>query len=88
MKLSVTVLGPKDTAPAHDETEENEDDAVGSDLQSMVLLPPSIKTQDYMLEVNCFKAEGLPKLDAGRMYFSFLFFFNFKKRNKKIIKDN
>ena len=34
--MSVVVLGPKDTAPAHDEAEEDDENTDGTDLQSMV----------------------------------------------------
>jgi hypothetical protein len=46
LKLSAVVLGPKDTAPAHDEAEEDDEVATGADLQSMVKFrknfPPKI----------------------------------------------
>ena len=34
--MSITVLGPKDVAPAHEEKEEIDDESGGGDLQSMV----------------------------------------------------
>jgi len=64
LKLSICVLGPKDSAPAHDDKEELDEETEGADLQSMVLMPPDVKTQDFSLEVSLFKAEGLPKMDA------------------------
>ncbi len=36
LKLSITVLGPRDASPAHDEKEEEDEENSGTDLQSMV----------------------------------------------------
>lgn len=43
--------------------QEQDDEAEGGDLQSMVLLPPSIKTEIHNLEVSVYRAENLPKMD-------------------------
>jgi len=64
LKLSITVLGPRDASPAHDEKEEEDEESDGTDLQSMVLLPPSIKTEMQSLDVSVYRAENLPKMDA------------------------
>eukprot|EP00027_Filamoeba_sp_ATCC50430_P012373 CAMPEP_0168566368 /NCGR_PEP_ID=MMETSP0413-20121227/14383_1 /TAXON_ID=136452 /ORGANISM="Filamoeba nolandi, Strain NC-AS-23-1" /LENGTH=1321 /DNA_ID=CAMNT_0008598385 /DNA_START=51 /DNA_END=4013 /DNA_ORIENTATION=- len=63
LKLSITVLGPKDEPPAHEEAEEDDDEKTGADLQSMVLMPPTIATEQYSLDVSVYRAEGLPKMD-------------------------
>lgn len=34
-----------------------------ADLQSLVLLPPSVNTQMHKLEISIFKGDGLPKMD-------------------------
>lgn len=64
----MTVLGPNDKAPAHEEEEEQDDEQDGADLQSMVLLPPSIATEEHALEISVFRAEALPKMDTSIIF--------------------
>eukprot|EP01114_Cavostelium_apophysatum_P012665 TRINITY_DN2890_c0_g1_i2.p1 TRINITY_DN2890_c0_g1~~TRINITY_DN2890_c0_g1_i2.p1 ORF type:complete len:2032 (+),score=608.70 TRINITY_DN2890_c0_g1_i2:72-6098(+) len=64
LKLSITALGPGDTSPPHNEEEEMDEEEEGEDLQSMVLLPPSLTTVIHNLEINVYRAEGLPKMDT------------------------
>ncbi|KAJ3448836.1 c2 calcium-dependent membrane targeting [Anaeramoeba flamelloides] len=66
LKVSVIVLAPGDQSKTHqsdgiDDEEGNED---SEDLQSMILKPPNIDTQGYHLNVFCYRAEHLPKMDT------------------------
>ena len=58
-------MGPEDKAPAHEEDEEQDDEQDGTDLQSLVLLPPSIQTEEHSLELSIYRAEALPKMDTS-----------------------
>lgn len=73
MKVSVTVLGPSDLAPAHEQEEEEDEENDAEDLQSMVLLPPTINTQQHNLGINIFRAENLPKMDTCIVNNTFFF---------------
>jgi len=64
VKLSICIMGPRDQPPPHSEAEELDEESSGSDLQSMVLMPPSITTQPHGLDISFFKAESLPKMDT------------------------
>eukprot|EP01129_Flabellula_baltica_P011560 TRINITY_DN5091_c0_g1_i1.p1 TRINITY_DN5091_c0_g1~~TRINITY_DN5091_c0_g1_i1.p1 ORF type:complete len:1232 (-),score=264.76 TRINITY_DN5091_c0_g1_i1:19-3714(-) len=63
LKCTVQVLGPGEMPPDHEVGEEFEEDTNGESLQSMVLLPPHIQTQEYQLAVNVYRAENLPHMD-------------------------
>eukprot|EP01122_Echinamoeba_exundans_P013557 TRINITY_DN5939_c0_g1_i1.p1 TRINITY_DN5939_c0_g1~~TRINITY_DN5939_c0_g1_i1.p1 ORF type:complete len:1400 (-),score=332.16 TRINITY_DN5939_c0_g1_i1:124-4323(-) len=65
LKVSVMVLGPGETAAAHDEGAEFLDDNDGADLQSMVLMPPEISATPSVLRVGVFEASALPIMDTG-----------------------
>lgn len=60
----MTVLAGGDIAVAHNEEDELDDNEEGADLQSLVLLPPTIKTEVYQLNINAWRGEGLPKMDT------------------------
>lgn len=64
MKVSVTVLHPGEEAKSHEGEDEDEEQVSENNLQSMVLLPPSIQTQDWEMEAKIYKAEHLPKMDT------------------------
>eukprot|EP01119_Soliformovum_irregulare_P020127 TRINITY_DN648_c0_g1_i1.p1 TRINITY_DN648_c0_g1~~TRINITY_DN648_c0_g1_i1.p1 ORF type:complete len:1282 (+),score=464.21 TRINITY_DN648_c0_g1_i1:141-3986(+) len=64
LRMSCTVLAPGDAAPAHTEEEEDDEESTGTDLQSMVLLPPSIKSESHKMEISVHKGDGLPKMDT------------------------
>lgn len=61
-------MGPGEQPPPH-EAEEEEDDEGGDDLQSMVLMPPSVASELHCMEVNCYRAENLPKMDTCKKKF-------------------
>jgi len=63
-------MGPGEQPPPH-EAEEEEDDEGGDDLQSMVLMPPSVASELHCMEVNCYRAENLPKMDTCNCFFFF-----------------
>eukprot|EP00033_Pygsuia_biforma_P002484 GCRY01002754.1.p1 GENE.GCRY01002754.1~~GCRY01002754.1.p1 ORF type:complete len:1277 (-),score=458.89 GCRY01002754.1:265-4095(-) len=63
LKVTVTVLGPGDLAATHDDADDDDDDEEGADLQSLVLLPPEMDLIPYELQVRCYRAENLPKMD-------------------------
>ena len=64
LRLSVTVLGPGDTAKAHDAVAERavELEAVAA---ALCIMPPTIDTQLYFLVVSIIAADGLPPMDTG-----------------------
>ncbi|KAJ6247531.1 c2 calcium-dependent membrane targeting [Anaeramoeba flamelloides] len=66
LKVSVIVLAPGDQEKTHqsDGIDDEEGDEDSEDLQSMILKPPNIDTQGYHLNVFCYRAEHLPKMDA------------------------
>ena len=81
LRLSITVLGPGDTAKAHDAVAERaaelEAAAAASTAgspgggggqagaASLCIMPPTIDTQLYFLVVSVVAADGLPPMDTG-----------------------
>ena len=68
LKLSVSVIGPKDKMVIHDEDEdeqkEKEQDATnGGDISGLVLMPPTIKREWRYIVVSVYRAEYLPVMD-------------------------
>lgn len=77
LKASMTVLRGSDVPPSHsaddvclgknrtqsNPNQDDEEEYNGDSLQKMVLLPPTIKTEDHHLVVRVYKAENVPKLN-------------------------
>jgi hypothetical protein len=69
IQLSVTAIGPGDTAPVHDlekeMREEGEKEAEGFDLASMCKMPANVQLKPANLVVCIHKADGIPAMDGG-----------------------
>ena len=68
LRLSITVLGPRDKQPVHDLAQEREKESKllksGKTMADMVMMPPEIKTELHFLVATIYKAEHLPNMDA------------------------
>jgi hypothetical protein len=79
LRLSITVLGPGDTAKAHDAVAERAAELEvaaaastagpagpgGQGAAALCIMPPTIDTQLYFLVVSIIAADGLPPMDTG-----------------------
>ncbi len=73
LKLSITVLGPRDPSPAHDEKEEEDEENSGTDLQSMVCLSYFIFIYIYL--ISLIHPIYISIYLNGYLYCSFLYWF-------------
>lgn len=66
----MTVLGPGDAPKVHDPVKDAEEEAgaggeVGNPLDTLVLMPPNVRSSIHFLVVTVRRVEDLPALDGG-----------------------